>query len=93
MRLLKDFWLKAKGLQDHDRTEHEEALADADLVAFTQVFSAGFIRKFNFLAKTNRLRNRFGLLAGTLRWADYLLLTAAPPLRRFCTCAVCCFEK
>ena len=93
MRFLKDFWLKAKGLRDHDQTEHEEALADAELIAFGQTFSAGFIRKFNFLAKTNRLENRFGLLASTLRWSDYLLLTAAPPLRRFCTCAVCCFEK
>jgi ubiquinone/menaquinone biosynthesis C-methylase UbiE len=93
MRFLKDVWLKLRGLQDYNTTEHEEALTDKNLAPFHQVFTKGFIRKFNFLAKTNRLKNRFGPTGQFLRWVDYILLSAIPPLRRYCTCVVCCFEK
>lgn len=93
MRLLKTLWLKTKGLQDYGHTEHEDALIDRDLFPFQQLFARGFVRKFNFLAKTERLKNRFGTFAESLRWADYVLLSAVPVLRRYCTCVVCCFEK
>ncbi|HEV2488863.1 MAG TPA: methyltransferase domain-containing protein [Candidatus Acidoferrales bacterium] len=93
MRSLKQVWLRARGLKDYNHTEHEEALTDEDLAPFWQLFEKGFVRKFNFLAKTDRLKNRFGRIAQLLRWTDYVLLSTVPPLRRYCTCAVCCFEK
>jgi ubiquinone/menaquinone biosynthesis C-methylase UbiE len=93
MRFLKDIWLKVNGLQDYNTTKHEEALSDKHLAPLRKVFAKGSIRKFNFLAKTNRLKNRFGMTGQLLRWADYILLSAIPPLRRYCTCVVCCFEK
>ena len=48
---------------------------------------------FNFVAKTNRLRRRFGPFANVQRWADHLLLTGVPFLTRYYTCVVCRFEK
>jgi SAM-dependent methyltransferase len=93
MRALKTVWLNAHGMEDRRETEHEEGLRMSDFAPFASAFPKGFIRRFNFVAKTARLRKRFGPLANTLRWADYVLLSAAPPLRRYCTCAVGCFEK
>jgi ubiquinone/menaquinone biosynthesis C-methylase UbiE len=91
--LLRRLYLQIKGIQEHEHTEHEEALTDAELSPFYELFPKGFIRKFNLLAKTNQLKNRFGLFAESLRWADYILLSVFPPLRSCCTCMVCCFEK
>jgi ubiquinone/menaquinone biosynthesis C-methylase UbiE len=92
MRALKDAWLFVNGLlKDRARTQHGESLTDRDPVPFREIFSRGVIRKFNFLAKTNRLKRR--ALAQSLRRADYILLSVLPPLRRYCTCVVCCFEK
>jgi len=93
MWAIKQAWLRMKGLQDHDTTEHEEGLAVADFAPFEKLFASGFVRPFNFVAKTNRLKKRFGPLAESLRWTDYLLLSALPFLRRYCTCAVVCFVK
>lgn len=93
MRLLKKAWFKAKGLHDHGHSENEEALTDSDLLPFEKVFGEGRIRKFNFLAKTNRMKNRFGAMARSLRWVDYIVLSVMPPLSRYCTCVVCCYVK
>jgi len=93
MWALRQIWLRLHGLKEYETTEHEEQLKEDDLIGFQRVFAKSHIRKFNFIAKTNRLRNRFGPLALTLRWGDYLVLSAFPFFRRFCTCVVCRFEK
>jgi SAM-dependent methyltransferase len=93
MWALRQLWLRLHGLREYETTEHEEQLKEGDLVGFQRVFAKSHLRKFNFIAKTNRLRNRFGPLATTLRWIDYGLLSLFPFLRRFCTCIVCSFEK
>lgn len=93
MRTLKEMWLQLNGLSDHNHTDNEEALTDSDLAPFHEVFESGVVRKFNLLAKTNRLKNRFGVLAQTLRWVDYFLLESFPFLGRYCTCVVCRFYK
>lgn len=93
MWALRKIWLKLHGLKEYETTEHEEGLHSSDLAAFEQLFARGFALRLNFLAKTNRLSNRFGPLATTLRWIDYVLLSAFPSLRRYCTTIVMCFEK
>jgi SAM-dependent methyltransferase len=93
MWALRQVWLKAHGMKEYETTEHEEALSESDLLPLKEIFGSSFTRKFNFIAKTNRLRNRFGLLAGFLRWTDWFLLTTLPFLRRYCTCIVGRFEK
>ena len=93
MWALRQLWLKLNGLKEYQTTEHEEGLKDSDFAPFNEMFTRGFIRKFNFVAKTNRLRNRFGPLALSLRWIDYVLLSAVPFFRRYCTGVVCYFEK
>jgi 2-polyprenyl-6-hydroxyphenyl methylase/3-demethylubiquinone-9 3-methyltransferase len=93
MWAVKQIWLKLHGLKDYETTEHEEGLSVSDLDVFRQLFTGGFTRRFNFVAKTNRLRNRFGPLANSLRWIDYILLSTFPFLRRYCTTVVLCFEK
>ncbi len=90
---LRTAYLRFRGLSEHEHTEHEEALSDADLAPFREQFADGFTRKFNFVAKTNQLRNRFGVFAELLRWTDYILLSIVPPLRRYCTCVVFSFRK
>ena len=93
MWALRQAYLRVKGLREYETTEHEEGLALADLEPFHALFRRSMVRPFNFIAKTNRLRRRFGPVASTLRWADYLLLTSAPLLARYCTCVVARFEK
>ncbi len=93
MRALKGVWLKLNGIKGVEETEHEEALRQNDFIPLEQLFRNGFIRPFNFVAKTARLRKRFGPLAISLRWIDYFLLSAVPFFRRYCTSAVCYFEK
>ncbi len=93
MWALRQVWLKAHGMKEYETTEHEEALSESDLLPLKEIFGSSFTHKFNFIAKTNRLRNRFGLFAGFLRWTDWLLLTTLPFLRRYCTCIVGRFEK
>jgi 2-polyprenyl-3-methyl-5-hydroxy-6-metoxy-1,4-benzoquinol methylase len=90
---LRKAWLWVHGQQEDSRTDHEESLGDAELAVLYDVFRSGRIRKFNFLAKTNRLRHRFGPFAKLLRWTDYILLAACPFLRRFCTSAMGEFSK
>ena len=93
MWAIRQVWLKFNRLKEYHTTEHEEGLSASDFAPFAQLFRAGSVRNFNFVAKTNRLRHRFGPLAACLRWIDYFILTAIPPLRRYCTTAVCCFDK
>jgi SAM-dependent methyltransferase len=93
MWALRSIYLKLKGLKEYSTTEHEEALKDSDLDPFRQLFAKSMVKKMNFIGKTNRFKNRFGLLAQTLRWADYLLLSCFPFFQRYCTTVVCCFEK
>lgn len=90
---LRRLYLNFRDIQEHDHTDHEEALTNAELALFYDLFPQGFARKFNFVAKTNQLKNRFGTFAELLRWTDYILLWAVPPLRRYCTCVVFCFQK
>jgi SAM-dependent methyltransferase/uncharacterized protein YbaR (Trm112 family) len=93
MWALRSIYLKVKGLKEYSTTEHEEALKDSDLDPFRQLFAKSMVRRMNFIGKTNRFKNRFGSLAQTIRWADFLLLSAVPFFRRYCTTVVCCFEK
>jgi len=93
MWFLRQIWLKLNGMKEYETTEHEEAITVGDFAPFEQIFKTGFVRTFNFVAKTNRLRHRFGPLAVSLRWIDYLLLSAIPYFRRYCTSVVCCFQK
>ncbi len=93
MWALRSVYLKLHGLKEYSTSEHEEALQDKDLDPFRQLFANSMVRRMNFIGKTNRFKNRFGLLARTLRWADYLLLSVFPFFRRYCTTVVCCFEK
>lgn len=93
MWALRQAYLRVKRLREYETTEHEEGLALADLEPFHNLFRTSAVRPFNFIAKTNRLRQRFGPLANGLRWTDYLLLSAVPFLTRYCTCVVCRFEK
>ncbi|MGH7366210.1 MAG: class I SAM-dependent methyltransferase [Candidatus Rokuibacteriota bacterium] len=93
MWALRQGYLRVKGLREYETTEHEEGLALTQLEPFHRLFRTGEVRPFNFVAKTNRLADRFGRLADTLRWADYLLFATAPFLTRYCTCVVCRFEK
>ena len=93
MWALRQTWLRLKGLKEYETTEHEEQLREEDLAGFKSVFARHHIRKFNFVAKTNRLRNRFGPLASGLRWTDYVLLSSVPFFRRYCTSIVARFEK
>jgi hypothetical protein len=93
MRALRKVWLKAHRLKEDETTEHEEAMRRTVVLhPFHERFAHGLIRKFNFVAKTNRLRNRFGPVAISLRWIDYVLLSPIPFLRRYCTDIVCRFE-
>lgn len=93
MWALRQTWLRLKGMKEYETTEHEEQLNEQDLAAFKDLFARSHVRKFNFVAKTNRLRNRFGPLASGLRWIDYVLLSSVPFFRRYCTSIVCRFEK
>jgi len=71
----------------------EEGLQEKELEAFRRLFAQAHVQRFNFSAKANRLRRRFGPFAEGLRWPDDLLLSAVPVLRRYCTCIVARFEK
>lgn len=90
---LRKIWLRTRGQQEDNRTAHEESLEDTELAVLYHIFRRGRLRKFNFLAKTNRLKNRFGTFANILRWTDFALLSACPFLRRFCTCVLGEFVK
>jgi SAM-dependent methyltransferase len=93
MWAIRQVWLKINGLKEYATTEHEEGLSIRDFAPFEQMFRTGVVRPFNFIAKTNRLRHRFGPLAVGLRWIDYFVLSTVPYFRRYCTTAVCCFDK
>ena len=93
MWALRKLWLWLRGMKEDSKSEHEEALQDDDLAIFGDVFGDSLIRKFNFFAKTDRLQNRFGPLANTLRWIDFILLSVCPFLRRYCTAVVCRCQK
>ncbi len=93
MWAIRQVWLRLNGLKEYDMTEHEEALKEQDLRPLTELFAKTYVRKFNFVAKTNRLRNRFGKLAVSLRAIDYVILSLFPSLQRYCTFIVCRFEK
>lgn len=93
MWAIRQAYLRVRRLREYETTDHEEGLALADLAPFRALFRTSEIRPMNFLAKTNRLRRRFGAVAEGLRWADYLLLTGLPPMTRYCTCVVCRFVK
>jgi len=93
MWAIRQVWLRLNGLKEYGTTEHEEALKEQDLLPFSEIFAKTYVRKFNFIAKTNRLRNRFGALAVSLRAIDYVILSLFPFLQRYCTCIVCRFEK
>jgi SAM-dependent methyltransferase len=94
MWAIRQLWLRLNGLREYNETEFEEFFdGEQDFAAFEKMFRTAHARKFNFIAKTNRLRNRFGWFADLLRWTDYLVLTYMPFFRRYCTCIVCCYEK
>ena len=93
MLAVRKIWLKINGLKEYVSTEDEEPLRENDLAPFNNIFQNAEIRKFNFIAKTNRLRKRFGTIANVLRWTDYIILTVFPVLNKYCTCIVCRFEK
>ena len=93
MWAIRKIYLYLNGLKEYNWTEDEEALGEKDFDPFKNIFRTTYIRRFNFIAKTNRLRKRFGLLAYFLRWTDYLLLSLFPFFKRYCTCIVCRFEK
>jgi len=93
MWAIRQVWLRLHGMKEYDTTEHEEGLQEKGLEAFHRLFAQAHVRRFNFLAKTNRLRRRFGPFAEGFRWANYLLLSAVPVLRRYCTCIVARFGK
>jgi SAM-dependent methyltransferase len=93
MWALRQAYLRLKGMPEYETTEHEEGLALHDLAPFHALFRTSVVRPMNFVAKTNRLRRRFGPFANGLRRIDHLLLTGAPFLTRYCTCVVCRFEK
>jgi ubiquinone/menaquinone biosynthesis C-methylase UbiE len=93
MLAIRKIWLKINGIKEYVSTEDEEPLKETDLNPFLNVFKNTEIRKFNFIAKTNRLRNRFGTVAKILRFTDYVILSLFPFLNKYCTCIVCRFEK
>ncbi len=93
MWAIRTVWLKLNGMKEYNWTEDEETLGEKDFISFKKIFRTSYMRKFNFIAKTNRLKKRFGPLANFLRWIDYLLLSAFPFFQRYCTCIVCRFEK
>lgn len=93
MWAIRKVWLKINGLKEYVWTHDEEPLSNSDILIFENLFRKSYVRRFNFIAKTNRLKKRFGPLANTLRWTDYMLLTAFPFFKRYCTCVVCQFEK
>lgn len=78
--------------RERPKTAHA-GLRDSDLAPFRALFPRSLVRRFNFIAKTERLHDRFGLPARVLRSLDYVVLSAVPPLRRYCTAIVCRFEK
>jgi ubiquinone/menaquinone biosynthesis C-methylase UbiE len=90
---IREIWLYLNGKKEYTWTQDEDPLQDNDLDPFRENFKETYLRRFNFIAKTNRLKKRFGLLANTLRWADYILLSVFPFFRRYCTCIVCRFIK
>jgi len=93
MWTIRKIWLKLNGLKEYVWTHDEEPLGENDLSTFKNIFRNSHTRKFNFIAKTNRLKKRFGPLANFLRWTDYMLLSVFPFFQRYCTCIVCRFEK
>jgi ubiquinone/menaquinone biosynthesis C-methylase UbiE len=90
---IRKIWLYLNRKKEYTWTHDEDPLQDNDLDPFREIFKKAYLRKFNFIAKTNRLKKRFGLLANTLRWTDYILLSMFPFFRRYCTCIVCRFIK
>jgi SAM-dependent methyltransferase len=93
MWAIRQAWLRLHAMKEYQTTEHEEGLRESDLIPLKKIFASSFTRRFNFLAKTNRLGNRFGFFAASLRWIDFLLLTIFPLVRRYCTCIVGRFDK
>jgi ubiquinone/menaquinone biosynthesis C-methylase UbiE len=93
MWAIRKIWLHLNGLKEYVWTDDEKSLELEDFAPFKSMFRSNMMRRFNFLAKTNRLNNCFGTVASFLRWIDYLILSAFPFLKRFCTCVVCRFEK
>lgn len=93
MTALRRAWLNLNGQKEDDHTDNEAPLQKDDFAPFEALFSTSLTREMNLVAKTNRLKNRFGLLGNSLRWTDYTLLSALPFLRRHCTTIDFCFEK
>ena len=93
MWTIRQIWLRLNGMKEYNSTEDEDPLEEKDFEPLNDIFRKAHRRRFNFIAKTNRLRNRFGHLASFLRWIDYLILSLFPFLRRYCTCIVCRYEK
>jgi SAM-dependent methyltransferase len=93
MWTIRRIWLYLNGLKEYVWTDDEKAFEVKDFAPFKNMFRGVLIRRFNFIAKTNRLKKRFGALANFLRWSDYMILSVFPILQRYCTCVVCRFEK
>lgn len=93
MWTIRRLWLYLNGLREYVWTDDEKPFEPKDFSPFKNMFRVTLIRRFNFIAKTNRLKKRFGPLANFLRWTDYLILSGLPFLKKYCTCVVCRFEK
>lgn len=93
MSAVRRTWLNLKGQKEDEHTDNEAPLEKSDFAPFQDLFPKVLIREMNLVAKTNRLERRFGLLANSLRWADFALLSAFPFLRRHCTTIDFRFEK
>ena len=93
MWTIRRIWLYLNGKKEYVWTDDEKPFDLKDFAPFKNIFQSNLIRSFNFVAKTNRLKRRFGPLANFLRWTDYLILSVFPIFQRNCTCVVCRFKK